>query len=785
MSIRRRFLSALLAPACLTLAAPPPAAMTPPGALVSLAPDGQPRGFCPLKHTAVKAEITGFLAGVTVTQEFENDSSEAIEAVYTFPLPHQAAVDDMTLVIGERVVRGKIKPRDEARAIYEAARRAGRLAGLLDQERPNIFTQSVANIPPGQRVRITIHYVEILRYEDGGYEFAFPMVVGPRYIPGRPTGRQGGGWSPDTDRVPDASRITPPVTPPGTRAGHDISVEVALDAGLAIQRLESRTHEVLVERPALNRALVRLKQKAVLPNKDFILRYDVAGGKIQSALLTHRGPKGGFFTLILAPPERVRQEDVTPKELIFVLDTSGSMSGFPIEKAKEAMKYALDGLYPRDTFNLITFSGDTRILFPKPVPATPENLRKAQEFLASRSGGGGTEMMKAIRAALAPSDSADHVRVVCFMTDGYVGNDLEILDEVQRHPNARIFVFGIGSAVNRFLLARMAELGRGEVQFVGLNDDGSAAARRFHERVRNPLLTDISVDWGGLPISDVYPRRIPDLFSAAPVVLSGRYSAPARGVIRLRGKQGGREFLSELRVELPAEASREVLATLWARARVEDLMSQDFSGLQSGRARTEVREEITRLGVDFRLMTPYTSFVAVEETTVTVGGQPRRIEVPVEMPEGVSYEGVFGEQGIAGPARGGVVGGVPGGVFRALSPTSFVYEEIRRFDASGLAAPPAPPPVKLAPALRRLVEQWRAGAPPESLTAPFLREGKVEVRIHLKDTSDETLRKLRELGVEVIFQSAANRLVVARLPVANLAALERLDVVRYVAPAGS
>jgi len=733
----------------------------------------------------VKAEISGFLAGVTVTQEFENDSSEKIEAVYTFPLPHQASVDDMTLVIGERVVRGKIKPRDEARAIYEAARRAGHLAGLLDQERPNIFTQAVANIQPGERVRITIHYFEILRYEEGAYEFAFPMVVGPRYIPGRPTGRQGGGWAPDTDRVPDASRITPPVTPPGTRAGHDISVEVSLNAGLPIQNLESKTHEVLLERPALSRALVRLKQKAVLPNKDFILRYQIAGGKIESALLTHRGAKGGFFTLILAPPENVRQEDVTPKELIFVLDTSGSMSGFPIEKAKEAMKHALDGLYPRDTFNIITFSGDTHILFPQPVPATPENLRRAQEFLASRSGRGGTEMMKAIRAALDPSDSADRVRLVCFMTDGYVGNDLEILDEIQRHPNARIFVFGIGSSVNRFLLSKMAELGRGDVQFVGLADDGSAAARRFHERVRNPLLTEISVDWGGLPVSDIYPRRIRDLFSATPVVLSGRYSAPARGVIRLRGRYAGWDFSRELRVELPAAgADHELLATVWARARVDDLMGQDFSGMQSGRPRADVREEITTLGLEYRLMTPYTSFVAVEETTVRVGGEPRRIEVPVEMPEGVSYEGVFGEHGIAEMARGGVPKSASGALMTtAQAPTIFFEERMRRSDASGLTAPRVAP--KLAPALEKLVQQIRAGASLQSLRAPYLRDGKVELRVYLRDTSEETMTHLRELGFEVILQSAAGRWVVGRLPVDQLVALGRLEVVRYVAPADS
>lgn len=624
------------------------------GALQAIGQDGQPRAECPLKHTDAKAEVTGSLARVTVTQEFHNPFQEKIEAVYVFPLPQLAAVDDMTMTVGDRTVKGKIKRREEAQAIYEAAREAGQTASLLDQERPNIFTQSVANIAPGAQVKITISYVEFLKYEDGVYEFVFPMVVGPRYIPGQPIGEQatrtarpGGGWAPDTSQVPDASRITPQVAPKNTRAGHDISIEVKLDTGVPLDDLKSTLHEVDVQRPDSRRAVVRLKNQATIPNKDFILKFDVAGRKISDAVLAHRGAQGGFFSMILQPPERVTAEDVTPKELVFVLDTSGSMNGFPIEKAKETMKLALDSLYPEDTFNLITFAGDTHVLFPQPVPATRENLQRAQVFLASRQGGGGTEMMKAIRAALEPSNNQgkqDHVRIVCFMTDGYVGNDMEIISEVQKHPNARVFSFGIGSSVNRFLLDKMAEHGRGEVEYVTLQDDGSAAARRFHERVRNPLLTDIEIDWAGLPVADVYPKRLPDLFSVKPLVLTGRYTAAGRSVIRLRGKLAGQNFSKEIQVELPeSQPEHDVLATLWARTRIDDLMSQDYDGMQNGNPHPDVREAITQLGLEYRLMTQFTSFVAVEEMTVTEGGRPRRIDVPVEMPEGVSRAGVFGE----------------------------------------------------------------------------------------------------------------------------------------------
>ncbi|HEY6661033.1 MAG TPA: VIT and VWA domain-containing protein, partial [Pyrinomonadaceae bacterium] len=626
-----------------------------PGSLTVIDSAGKPKSTCPLKHTDVKAEISGFISRVVVTQQFENPFNEKIEAVYTFPLPQRAAVDDMTMIVGERTVRGKILPREEAQAVYDAAKSSGQMASLLDQERPNIFTQSVANILPGEHVKITISYVETLKYENGAYEFVFPMVVGPRYVPGAPKDQRG------TDQVPDASRITPPLARSGMRSGRDISLEVALDAGLIVDNVESKTHPIEIQRPDVRSARLRLKNSATIPNKDFILRYDVAGQAIQDALLTHRSEKGGFFTMILQPPERVTAEDVMPKELVFVLDTSGSMSGFPIEKAKETMKLALANLYPSDTFNLITFAGDTHILFPQPVPATAENMRKAQAFLQSRAGSGGTEMMTAIKAALEPSDDQSHVRIVCFMTDGYVGNDMEIISEVQKHQNARVFSFGIGSSVNRFLLDKMAEVGKGEVEYVSLSDDGSAAARRFHERVRNPLLTDISIDWNGLPVTDVYPQRIPDLFGAKPVILTGRFTGAGRATIRLKGRVAGNDFVREIPVELPETmASHDVLASLWARQRIESLMDQDYGGAQAEQMRPELKNTITQLGIEYRLMTQFTSFVAVEEMIVTDGGQPRRIDVPVEVPEGVNPEAVGADKAPLGftaqRSAGGTVG---------------------------------------------------------------------------------------------------------------------------------
>jgi Ca-activated chloride channel family protein len=791
------------------------------GTLQAVDPNGQVKAVCPLKHTDVRAQISGFLSRVTVTQEFENPFKEKIEAVYTFPLPQNSAVDDMTMIVGDRTVRGKILRREEAQAVYEAAKNGGQTASLLEQERPNVFTQSVANILPGEQIKITISYVETLKYEDGSYEFVFPMVVGPRYVPGNATGAQGNGFSPDTDRVPDASRITPKPAPPGMRAGHDISLEVALDAGVPIDALNSKTHDVVVERADDRRARVVLKDQATIPNKDFILRYDVAGKKISDALLTHSTGHSGFFTLILQPPERVTVEDVTPKELVFVLDTSGSMSGFPIEKAKETMKLALDNLYPYDTFNLITFAGDEHILFPQPVPATPENLRKAQSFLESRSGGGGTEMMKAIKASMDPSDAQGHVRIVCFMTDGYVGNDGEIIAEVQKHPNARVFSFGIGSSVNRYLLDNMAKFGRGEVEYVGLNDDGSAAARRFYERVRNPLLTDLSIDWNGVAVSDVYPKTIPDLFSAKPLVLTGRYAGEGRGVIRLKGKMSGRDFVREIPVDFSSKEQRDVLATLWARTRVEDLMGQDLNGAQQGTMKPELKEAVTQLGLDYRLMTQFTSFVAVEEMVVTDGGQPRRIDVPVEVPEGVNRDAIFGREISNLPVNGRISGNFM--LLQSVAETVIITKGGSNKSkgssggggaGAGSANPPSPPPkpvngyvvdgqreadafAKLSPDEQKRADMQSRLHPsvlavidrlkdPKATAgtdeAKFIRDGKAELQIWLTEKSDETIAKLKELGFEVVLDPKTAKMVIGRLPIEKLNALAELKFVRYVAP---
>jgi len=748
------------------------------GALIALDPGGEPAGPCPLEHTAVRAEISGFLARVNVTQVFRNPYDDKIEAVYTFPLRHDAAVDDMEMKVADRVVRGEIRRRGEARRIYDEARRAGHVASLLDQERPNIFTQYVANILPGARVEITIRYVEQLPYEAGAFTFAFPTVVGPRYIP-------------DTGRVPDASRITPPVTPPGTRSGHDISIEVALDAGVPVGNITSELHEVEILRDGTGRgALVRLKDRVAIPNRDFVLTYEVAGDAIQSGYLAHRTGEEGYLTLILLPPKRVRPEQAAPREMIFVVDRSGSQSGLPIEKAKETLLHILDRMNPQDTFQLIDFSNRTHVLFDRPQPAGDTMRRVAEGYIRSLTARGGTEMAEAVREACAQPAEEHRLRIVTMMTDGYIGNDFEVLDLVRElRGESRWFPFGTGNSVNRFLLDNMARIGGGEADYVLLNSPGREVARKFWDRIAAPVLTDVEVDFGGLPVTDVFPAQVSDVWQERPLTIRARYTGPGEGWVTLRGYAGGRRYEKRLRVVLPArEASHAVLGSLWARSKVDHLMDQDLQGVQRGSIRSDLEEAIVQVALRHRIMTQYTSFVAVEETTITEGGEPRTVAVPVEMPEGVSYEGVFGA-GRAQPVackKGRRVTGVMAPSQKFSQDSAVEYMRLRppqpgvRAELSDAspdeeldAAPRVP---HLHPSLQALLD----GKPtPEGVE---VRNGRVTVKVWLEDVSAAVLKNLEAAGLRIVFQASTAKMVLGTIEVKKMKTLSRVDGVLLVEP---
>ncbi len=597
----------------------------------------------PLKHTDVDAHVSGYIARVNLTQHFVNPYDEPIEAVYVFPLPDNAAVDAMTMKIGTKVIKGVIKKREEAREIYEQAIEEGKTASLLEQERPNIFTQTVGNIMPGDDIYIEISYVQDLAYDHGTYEYVFPMVVGPRFIPGKPSGeKQGGGWSEDTDEVPDASRITPPVIKPGFRSGHDISLKLTVDAGVPIQNFECSSHEITKKTLSESSVEVVIKAGDKIPNKDFIFRYDVAGKKPEYALLTHATKAGdGYFMLMIQPQAEMKISEITPKEMIFVVDCSGSMSGFPMEKAKEAMRLCLENMNPDDYFNIIKFSDAANGFAETSVPNTPTNLKKGLAFIDAMSGTGGTMMIEGIKASLDVPRDRKRRRIVLFMTDGYIGNENEILAAIKdKLGNARLFSFGVGSSVNRYLLDRMARIGRGQVTYCRQDEDPQAKIKLFYERIAKPYLMDIEIDWGGLKVAEVFPQQIPDLFAAQPVIIHGRYTKPGSAVIKIKGKVRGKPVTQSIRVIFPAVAkSHDVIATLWARTKISYLSEQMYNNPDD-----DIVEQITNIALRYKLMSQYTSFVAVSEEIRNVDGRPQTVQVPVPIPEGVSYEGVFGEE---------------------------------------------------------------------------------------------------------------------------------------------
>jgi Ca-activated chloride channel homolog len=617
------------------------------GALAVFGPKGKELGNCPLKHTSVSADVSGYLSRVTVKQLFANPFKEKIEAVYTFPLSETSAVDEMLMKVGKRTIHGTIKKREEAKQIYDAAKARGNVASLLDQERTNIFTQSVANIMPGEEVEITIHYVDLLPYEAGNYTFAFPTVVGPRFIPGKTAlGKEGTGRVPDTDAVPDASKITPPIPPKGERAGHDIDISVSIDSGVPLKDIDSKVHEVDIQKTDATHAKISLKDKNTLPNKDFVLSWGVAADKLQSGYLAHRDGGSGYFTLMMLPPKRVTPEEISPKEMIFLIDCSGSQSGPPLDKAKETLHYIIDHMNPNDTFQILSFNNNVTKFAPKPLHVNAEMKKRANEFIDGLQANGGTWMAPAVEEACAIPADENRLRIVSFMTDGFVGNDFEIIGMIKKlRKNSRWFPFGTGSSVNRMLIDGIAREGGGEAEYVLLNSPGPVVGKKFYDRISTPVLTDIKLDFHGMPVKEVFPHDLADVWAEKPLYIKGRYTEPTAGSVTITGFAGGKPYKQDLKVNFPAqEKKNEVIASVWARAKVDRLMGEDWFGAQKGSVNPELKEEIIKTALDHHIMTQYTSFVAVEEKVVTEGGKAKTVTVPVEVPEGVDREMAYGDE---------------------------------------------------------------------------------------------------------------------------------------------
>lgn len=469
----------------------------------------------PLEKTVVEAEVSGFVGRTVVTQRFRNPRTAPIEAVYRFPLPHGASVDSMRIRIGERTVVGKIEKREEAERQYAQAVLEGRTAALLNQERPNLFTQKVGNILPGETIEVKISYFETLAYDAGKYRYVFPMVAGPRFSP---------------QTVADAANLDSPSMPAGTRDGHSIELSLTVDAGVPIGNFKSASHTVEVRKISESSARITVAKADNLPNKDFSLEYGVASDAEQFGILTHKDANGkeGYFTLMAEPPKAPSADQVRDKEIVFVLDTSGSMQGRPIETVKKAMRKAIANLGPNDAFDVIQFNNGSRSLFGgRARAADAEGKRSGLEFVDSLQAGGGTMMLAPFASALESDDgSGDRMRIILGMTDGDVGNESELLRLLSKElGNNRVFMFGVDAAANRYLIDNMAAAGRGKATYVLRDDDPEAKVDEFYASFASPILTDVRIDWDGLAVSDVLPKAIPDLYAGQPIAVTGKYSA--------------------------------------------------------------------------------------------------------------------------------------------------------------------------------------------------------------------------------------------------------------------
>ncbi len=584
----------------------------------------------PLKYTEVRADITGLLADVKVIQKFENNLNKNIEAVYVFPLPHDSAVNALEIKIGERIIKGVIKEREEARRTYEEARDEGKKAGLLEQERANIFTMSVANIEPGQEILVTITYYETVKYEDGEYEFVFPMTITPRYI--------------DKDQVKDSERISPPVEI--RKAGREINLFINLDTGFTPGEIKSPSHLLFIQEKGETKREIQLAKEGELPNKDFILKYSSSGEQLETAISFYRKEfKPGTFMLHITPKMDYGPDEMVKRDVVFVLDRSGSMSGHPIEQARKALKACLRTLRSGDTFSVIVFDDRIEYLDSRSIEFNDANLLKADSYIDSIGPRGGTDILAAMDAALKLPANKLYVRQIVFLTDGAVGNEEFVLQEIKKSlGKSRVFTFGIGPAVNRLLLDGMAEMGRGTSRYITFEENIEDAIQKFSNQTSFPVLTDISLEWKDASVADMYPVKIPDLYAGQVLYTVGRFHSSGKATAILKAMTGGGEFRQETEIDLPDESTEHpVVETIWAGKRIDALLKKMA---EKPKEKHEIRDEIIGIALRYSLMSPFTSLVAVEQGEDDEEPKEKkeimRVDVPSMVPEGLDRDAFAG-----------------------------------------------------------------------------------------------------------------------------------------------
>ncbi|MEQ9562248.1 MAG: marine proteobacterial sortase target protein [Woeseiaceae bacterium] len=601
-------------------------------------------------NTSASMKISGMIARVSVRQAFRNDGTEWVEGVYVFPLPDTAAVDRLRMHIGERFIEGEIREKEQAKKEYEQAKQQGKKASLVEQQRANLFTTSVANIGPGESVTVEIEYLETLRYDDGTFSLRFPVTITPRYIPGSALpDRKGSGWSPDTTRVDDASLITPPLV--SRSKDHRLSLSIDLDAGMPLETVTSRYHPIDVATQSNGaRYRVTLADTNVPMDHDFELIWrPVPSAAPRAALFTESFDGMPHLLLMMVPPND--STAVTPRmarETVFIIDTSGSMHGVSIEQARKSLLLALDGLRPEDRFNVIQFNSVTHAVFPVSVPATLPNLDHARDYVRRLEANGGTEMRPALQKALYLPAPENYLRQIVFITDGSVGNEDELFSLIKSSlGNTRLFTVGIGSAPNGWFMRKAAESGRGTFTYISALHEIDEKMGRLFTQLESPQLTDISIQWPGGVQVDAYPEKVADLYSGEPVVVKARASGEFRNDSRItvRGNSVGGAWSQSLEVEDGQDSTG--VAAVWARARIEALFDRNRGNADAESTRAAVVD--TALG--YHLVSKFTSLVAIDKTPARPKGAGLDSEqVPNLLPYGQSQEAILGFPATATPA---------------------------------------------------------------------------------------------------------------------------------------
>ena len=578
----------------------------------------------PLKETNVSVNINGIFAETFVTQTYSNEGQEPINATYVFPASSRVTIHGMKMEIGDEIITAKIKEKEEARHDYEQAKSEGKSASLLEQQRPNVFTMDVANVMPGDIIRIELHYTEMITPTDGIYQFVFPTVAGPRYTsPSVPKSLKAETW------------IASPFLRLGDTPREKYNINVNLSAGVPITDLQCGSHKIDVAWDNQTSARISLSNpEEFAGNRDFILDYKLTGTEISSGLMLGTGESENFFLLMVQPPERYTPETIPPREYIFILDVSGSMYGFPLDTSKELIRNLAGSLRESDRFNVILFSDSLIQMSPESVPATAENVQKAFALIDNEEGGGGTELAPALETALAIPASPGAARSVIAITDGYISGEREIFDIIGRNiGTTNFFSFGIGSSVNRYLIDGIAKTGLGESFVVTDPSEAAATADRFRTYIQSPVLTDVQVTYDGFDVYDIEPPTLSTLFASRPIVLFGKWKGEPSGTIYITGKTGGRDYAEDIPVSaaIPLEANN-IIQYLWARTRVERLTDYGITeDLQAN-----AKKEVTELGLRYSMMTPYTSFIAVTEKVRNTEGKSTDVKQPLPIPMNVS-----------------------------------------------------------------------------------------------------------------------------------------------------